>query len=98
MRHAIRRLAAWVIDPVSSVGSVFPRRAPGRHSAAYFAARPTVAAAAAPAAVGAYGECAPFTVRPYVLAHEERVRRRRRRGSLTVIPAGLYLSAGMVAR
>lgn len=97
MRHVIHRLAAWATD---SVSSVLQRRAPGRHTAAYLAARPTVAAAAAPAAAGAYGECAPFTVRPYVLAHEERARerRRRRRRSLTVVPAGLYLSAGMVAR
>jgi hypothetical protein len=95
MRHVIRRLAARVTD---SVSSVFPRRAPGRHSAVYLAARQTVAAVPAPAAAGGRGECAPFTVRPYVLAHEERVRRRRRRGSLTVLPAGLYLSAGVVAR
>jgi hypothetical protein len=91
VRQVIRRLAARVGI------SVTPSRPPGRHTAAHLAGRPPLVRPTQVAPYDHDGE--PFVVRPYVLAHEERVRERRRRlrSNLTLATAGIYLTVGVAA-
>lgn len=89
MNQRIGRLTAHV-------RALLTPRAPGRHSRAHLAARP--AAPAAPPAVLAEPyepeePEEPFTVRPYVLVHEERRQQRQRRRALVLATVGIDLGA-----